>query len=111
MDVASSRFRYSMYVWNSETHKSGKLALILVAAPTFRISKQSGKNANDRRTPMFNWPDFWHDLKINLGFKQKPQPSLLALGVHWTTNVKWIPRLVAYRQLDNWTSKKHTEKP
>jgi hypothetical protein len=56
---------------------------------------------------MFNWPDFWHDLKINLGFKFKPKPSLLALGIHWTNNVKWIPRLIAYRQLDNWTSNKH----
>jgi hypothetical protein len=71
---------------------------------------QSKKNASDRRTPMFNWSDFWHDLKINLGVQSKPQPSLLVLGVHWTTNVKWIPRLVAYRQLDNWTSKKHNEK-
>jgi hypothetical protein len=78
------------------------------ARPTLPISKQLKKNVNDRSHPMFNWPDFWHDLKINLGFQSKPQPSLLALGIHWTNNVKWIPRLVAYRQLDNWTSTKHT---
>jgi hypothetical protein len=51
--------------------------------------------------------DLWNDLKLLMGIRPKPQPSLLALGVDWTTNVKWVPCLVAYRQLDNWTSKKH----
>ena len=100
-----------MSVWNSEMPKSSKLALTSDAARMSKTSKQSGKNAKERRIAMFNWPDFWHDLKINLGYKPKPQPSLLALAIHWTNNVKWVPRLVAYRQLDNWTSKKHTEKP
>jgi len=49
--------------------------------------------------------DLWHDLMLLV--RTPKQPSLLALGIHWTNNVKWIPRLVAYRQLDNWTSKKH----
>lgn len=40
-------------------------------------------------------------------FKKK-QPSLLALSIHWTNNVKWIPRLTAIGQLDCWLSYKHT---
>ena len=53
---------------------------------------------------MFN--DLWHDIMLIFGLTPK-QPSLLAMSIHWTNNVKWVPRLVAYRQLDNWTSKKH----
>lgn len=39
---------------------------------------------------------------------RKKQPSLLALSIHWTNNVKWVPRLIAYRQLEDWLSYKHT---
>lgn len=50
--------------------------------------------------------DAWHDLML-LFRKPKPQPSLLAEGIIWFNNVPWVPRLVAYRQLDIWLSNKH----
>jgi hypothetical protein len=39
--------------------------------------------------------------------KPKPQPSLLARSIHFSTRASWMQRLVAYRQLDNWLSNKH----
>ena len=51
--------------------------------------------------------DLWHDVTLWLRGRPKQQPSLLVRGIHWTTNVSWVERLVAYRQLDNWLSNKH----
>jgi hypothetical protein len=46
--------------------------------------------------------DIIHDIKLMLGIKEK-QPSLLAIGITWTNNATWIERLIAYKQLDEWT--------
>jgi hypothetical protein len=50
--------------------------------------------------------DFVHDLMLLIR-KPKPQPSLLARSMEFSTNAGWMERLVAYRQLDNWLSNKH----
>ena len=54
--------------------------------------------------------DFVHDVMLLIR-KPKPQPSLLAYSMEFSTNAGWMERLVAYRQLDNWLSNKHTEQP
>jgi hypothetical protein len=38
----------------------------------------------------------------------KEQPSLLAHSIHFSTKANWMRRLVAFGQLDNWLSNKHT---
>jgi len=50
--------------------------------------------------------DFVHDVMLIIR-KPKPQPSLLAHSMEFSTNAGWMERLVAYRQLDNWLSNKH----
>ena len=52
--------------------------------------------------------DLWHDLMLLLRGTPKKEPSLLARGIHWTSNVPWIERLEAYKQLTDWISVKHT---
>jgi hypothetical protein len=52
--------------------------------------------------------DLWHDLLLWLRGTPKQQPSLLARSIHFSTKADWMQRLVAYRQLDNWLSNKHT---
>ena len=47
-----------------------------------------------------------HDLML-LVRKPKPQPSLLARSIQFSTNAGWMERLVAFGQLDNWLSNKH----
>ena len=49
--------------------------------------------------------DFVHDLMLLI--RQPKQPSLLAHSIDFATNAGWMERLVAYRQLDIWLSKKH----
>lgn len=51
--------------------------------------------------------DLIHDLLLLCGVKFE-EPSLLASAIDWTNNVKWIPRLEAYGQLEDWLSHKHT---
>ena len=50
--------------------------------------------------------DLWHDVMLLIR-KPKPQPSLLARSIQFSTNAGWIERLVAFGQLDNWLSNKH----
>jgi len=50
--------------------------------------------------------DAWHDLML-LVRKPKPQPSLLARSIQFSTNAGWMERLVAFGQLDCWLSNKH----
>ena len=50
--------------------------------------------------------DLMHDAMLMIR-KPKPQPSLLAHSMDFSTNAGWMERLVAYRQLDNWLSNKH----
>jgi len=50
--------------------------------------------------------DLWHDLMLLIR-KPKPQPSLLARSIQFSTNAAWMERLVAFGQLDNWLSNKH----
>ena len=50
--------------------------------------------------------DMAHDLML-LVRKPKPQPSLLARSIQFSTNAGWMERLVAFGQLDNWLSNKH----
>ena len=50
--------------------------------------------------------DLMHDAMLIVR-KPKPQPSLLAHSVDFSTNAGWMERLVAYRQLDIWLSNKH----
>ena len=54
--------------------------------------------------------DFVHDVMLLIR-KPKPQLSLLAHSIHFSTNAGWMERLVAFRQLDIWLSNKHTEQP
>jgi hypothetical protein len=50
--------------------------------------------------------DLWHD--VMLGVRgPKPQPSLLARSIQFSTHAGWMQRLVAFGQLDNWLSNKH----
>jgi hypothetical protein len=95
---------------NSEPHKSGKLALISDAIPMRKISNQSSLNANVRRTLMSKNQvrfvmDLWHDLMLLI--RKPKQPSLLAEGISWCSNVPWVPRLEAYQQTEDWISIKH----
>ena len=50
--------------------------------------------------------DLTHDAMLMIR-KPKPQPSLLAHSMEFSTNAGWMERLVAYRQLDIWLSNKH----
>lgn len=50
--------------------------------------------------------DLAHDLMLLIR-KPKPQPSLLARSIHFSTRANWMQRLVAYGQLENWLSNKH----
>jgi hypothetical protein len=50
--------------------------------------------------------DLWHDLMLWIRGPKK-QPSLTAWAIYWTTNVPWIPRLEAYKQITDWISVKH----
>ena len=69
------------------------------------ISRQSKVNANVRRIPMSNLIlDLLHDLMLLI--RKPKQPSLLAHSIDFSTNAGWMERLVAYRQLDIWLSKK-----
>jgi len=52
--------------------------------------------------------DLIHDILLLFGRTPK-QPSLLALQINWISQSGWMDRLVAYRQLDNWLSNKHTK--
>lgn len=74
------------------------------------ISRPSKLSANVRRKLMSERSiakDLWHDLML-LVKTPKPQPSLLARSIQFSTMANWMERLVAYRQLDNWLSNKHT---
>jgi len=51
--------------------------------------------------------DLIHDLLLLCGVKFE-QPSLLVEGIAWCNSVPWIPRLIAYHQLEDWLSHKHT---
>jgi hypothetical protein len=51
--------------------------------------------------------DLWHDLMLKVR-GPKEQPSLLAHSIHFSTKANWMQRLVAFGQLDNWISNKHT---
>ena len=51
--------------------------------------------------------DLAHDLML-LVKSPKPEPSLLARSIQFTNQVGWIDRLVAYGQLEDWLSHKHT---
>ncbi len=50
--------------------------------------------------------DLWHDLMLLV--RKPKQPSLLAEGISWCSNVPWVPRLEAYQQTEDWISIKHT---
>ena len=50
--------------------------------------------------------DLMHDAMLMIR-KPKPQPSLLANSMEFSTNAGWMERLVAYRQLEIWLSNKH----
>lgn len=50
--------------------------------------------------------DLMHDAMLMIR-KPKPQPSLLAHSMEFSTNAGWMERLVAYRQLEIWLSNKH----
>ncbi len=51
--------------------------------------------------------DLWHDVMLKVR-GPKEQPSLLARSIHFSTKADWMQRLVAFGQLDNWLSHKHT---
>lgn len=51
--------------------------------------------------------DLIHDILLLCGVKFE-QPSLLVEGIAWCNSVPWIPRLIAYGQLEDWLSHKHT---
>jgi hypothetical protein len=53
--------------------------------------------------------DLIHDILLWFGRTPKQQPSLLALQINWINQSGWMDRLIAYRQLDNWLSNKHTK--
>mgnify|MGYP006266428563 CR=1 FL=1 len=53
---------------------------------------------------MFN--DLLHDILLLCG-KRPKEISLLAWGIHWCSNVSWVQRLEAYKQLELWVSVKH----
>jgi hypothetical protein len=52
--------------------------------------------------------DLWHDVMLKVRGPKK-QPSLLARSMQFSTHAGWMQRLVAYRQIDNWLSNKHTD--
>jgi len=52
--------------------------------------------------------DLIHDILLWFGRTPK-QPSLLARSMQFSTDAGWMQRLIAYRQLDNWLSNKHTK--
>jgi hypothetical protein len=52
--------------------------------------------------------DLWHDLMLKLRGTPKKEPSLLARSIQFSTNADWMERLVAYKQLTDWISVKHT---
>jgi len=102
----------SISVLNSATHKCWTLVSTLGAFLMCRTCPQFGKNANVRRTPMSKKQvkficDLWYDFMLKIKIKRET-PSLLAEGIIWCNNVQWIPRLVAFGQLDCWLSYKHT---
>jgi hypothetical protein len=53
--------------------------------------------------------DLIHDILLWFGRTPKQQPSLLARSMQFSTDAGWMQRLIAYRQLDNWLSNKHTK--
>jgi hypothetical protein len=96
---------------SSGTPKSWVLVSTSDACPMFRICPRFGPNANVRRIPMSKNQvrfvcDLWHDLMLLV--RKPKQPSLLAEGISWCSNVPWVPRLDAYQQTEDWISIKHT---
>jgi hypothetical protein len=69
-----------------------------------KIWQQSKKNANVRRTLMF---DLIHDIMLWFGRTPK-QASLLAQSIHWFNNATWVERMIANQQIIHWISFKHT---
>jgi len=37
-------------------------------------------------------------------FRKKVEPSLLAVNVDWFTNCSWIEQLLAFKQIDQYTT-------
>lgn len=52
--------------------------------------------------------DLWHDIMLKLRGTPKKEPSLLARSVQFSIKANWMERLVAYQQLTDWISVKHT---
>jgi hypothetical protein len=92
--------------------KSGKLVSISDAVRISKTFNQSGRSASALKISMSKEQvkfirDLWHDVMLLIR-KPKEQPSLLAIGVSWCSNVSWVERLAAYQQLEDWISIKHT---
>ena len=77
------------------------MCMSLIPKPTSHCKKMSKEQVRLIQ-------DLWHDIMLWLRGTPKKEPSLLAHGIHWCSNVSWIERLEAYQQLTDWISVKHT---
>jgi len=103
--------RSTLYVKNSEMPVYWMPACTSAVCRMLKTFQLFGLNANVRRILMSKEQvrfvcDLWHDLMLLV--RKPKQPSLLAEGVSWCSNVPWVPRLEAYQQTEDWISIKHT---